>query len=95
MRITSNEVRNVVNLARLAIKNSEVESDRRDLSCILDLVNQMNVVDTTGVQPMAHPLETTERMRPDVVTEDNQRDILQSVAPRVEAGLYLVPRIIE
>jgi aspartyl-tRNA(Asn)/glutamyl-tRNA(Gln) amidotransferase subunit C len=67
----------------------------RNLSSILDLVAQMNAVDTRGVQPLAHPLAMTQRLRPDEATEPDQRALFQSIAPQVEAGLYLVPKVIE
>lgn len=65
------------------------------MNSILGLVDQMQAVDTTGVEPLAHPLETTQRLRPDQVTESNQRDRYQAVAPSTENGLYLVPKVID
>ncbi|RKZ38585.1 MAG: Asp-tRNA(Asn)/Glu-tRNA(Gln) amidotransferase GatCAB subunit C, partial [Gammaproteobacteria bacterium] len=56
---------------------------------------QMNSIDTTGITPLAHPLDTVARLRPDIVSETNQRDHFQSIAPQIEAGLYLVPKVIE
>jgi aspartyl-tRNA(Asn)/glutamyl-tRNA(Gln) amidotransferase subunit C len=67
----------------------------RSLSAILAFVEQLNAVDTSGVTPLAHPLEATQRLRPDVVSEPNDRDNFQSVAPQTEDGLYLVPQVIE
>jgi len=67
----------------------------RELSNILALVEQMSAVDTGGVTPMAHPLDAHQRLRDDVVTEQNQRDLLQANAPQIEAGLFLVPQVIE
>jgi aspartyl-tRNA(Asn)/glutamyl-tRNA(Gln) amidotransferase subunit C len=67
----------------------------RDLSRILEFVEQMNKVNTTGIKPMAHPLEAIQRLRPDEITETNQREIFQSGAPQIEAGVYLVPKVID
>lgn len=95
MRLPPDQVEKVAHLARLAIDDAEIEAYAQDLSRILDLVEQMNAVDTTGIEPMAHPLDMAQRLRPDVVTEGNQRELFQSIAPCVEAGLYLVPRVVE
>lgn len=89
------EVAKIAHLARLAIRTEDAPAYARNLSAILELVEQMNAVDTTGVAPMAHPLDMAQRLRPDEVAESNQRDRFQSIAPRVEAGLYLVPKVIE
>jgi aspartyl-tRNA(Asn)/glutamyl-tRNA(Gln) amidotransferase subunit C len=89
------EVKNIAHLARLAIDEDLIPEYARNLSGILDFVEQMNAVDTTGVEPMAHPLDASQRLRPDVVTEPDQREAFQAVAPATEAGLYLVPRVIE
>ena len=67
----------------------------RDLSSILNFVEQMSAVDTERVSPLAHPLDQAQRLRPDLVNEENQRELFQSLAPQVEAGLYLVPKVIE
>jgi aspartyl-tRNA(Asn)/glutamyl-tRNA(Gln) amidotransferase subunit C len=67
----------------------------QDLSGMLDLVAQMNALNTDAVHPMAHPLEQNQRLRPDRVTESNQREQFQIIAPQVESGLYLVPKVIE
>ncbi|MBT8123794.1 MAG: Asp-tRNA(Asn)/Glu-tRNA(Gln) amidotransferase subunit GatC, partial [Gammaproteobacteria bacterium] len=85
----------IANLARLQIKQDEVEQYAADLSSIINLVEQMNAVDTKGILPMAHPLDATQRLREDKVTEKNQRDKFQAVAPSAEKGLYLVPKVIE
>ncbi len=89
------EVETIAHLARLAIDESLIPDYVRNLSDILSFVEQMNTVDTSGVAPMAHPLEAVQRLRPDVVTEVDQRDLFQSIAPATENGLYLVPRVIE
>ncbi|MGK0673596.1 MAG: Asp-tRNA(Asn)/Glu-tRNA(Gln) amidotransferase subunit GatC [Halothiobacillaceae bacterium] len=95
MTITPSEVKKIARLARLAIDESEVERYAHDLSCILDLVERMNQADTQGVEPMAHPLDMVQRLRPDVVTETRQRELLQLNAPAVANGLFLVPKVIE
>lgn len=95
MSLTSEEVRKIAHLARLAVTDAEVETYSGELSSILDLVDRMDRVDTAGVTPMAHPQHATQRMRPDAVTETNQRERYQKIAPAVERGLYLVPRVVE
>ena len=82
-------------MARLQIKQDEVEQYATDLSNIISLVEQMNEVDTQDILPMAHPLDAVQRLREDKVTEENQRDKFQAIAPSAEKGLYLVPKVIE
>ena len=95
MALSRSDVENIAHLARLAVGEEDIPHYARDLSSILDLVERMSAVDTTGVAPMAHPLDMAQRLRPDVVTETDQRELFQSTAPAVEAGLYLVPKVIE
>jgi aspartyl-tRNA(Asn)/glutamyl-tRNA(Gln) amidotransferase subunit C len=95
MSLSPAEVEKIAHLARLALEPAQAAGLAQDLSRILDLVDQMNAVDTAGVEPMAHPLEMSQRLRPDEVTEPDRRDAFQKVAPQTEAGLYLVPRVIE
>lgn len=95
MAIEKEQARKVAHLARLALSEQEAEAYASSLSQILGLIEQMNAVDTTGVTPMAHPQDTALRLRKDEVTEENQRDKFQKVAPETEAGFYLVPRVIE
>ncbi|MEN8258993.1 MAG: Asp-tRNA(Asn)/Glu-tRNA(Gln) amidotransferase subunit GatC [Pseudomonadota bacterium] len=95
MSLKAEDVRKIAHLARLAIDDKDIEAYARDLSGILDLVEQMNAVDTSDVPPLAHPLDMPQRLRPDVVSEEDQRAPFQSQAPQVEAGLYLVPKVIE
>ena len=95
MSLTTEDVHKIAWLARLAIDPEKAQSYARDLSGILDFVEQMSGVDTSAATPMAHPLDEAQRLRPDAVTESDQRDWFQSHAPRVEAGLYLVPKVIE
>ncbi len=95
MPLGTAEVAKIAHLARLAIREEEVPDYARNLSAILELVEQMNAVDTTGVAPMAHPLDMAQRLRADEISESNQREHFQAIAPRVDAGLYLVPKVIE
>ena len=95
MSLDPAEVEKIAHLARLAIDAEDVPEYARNLSSILDLVEQLNAVDTEGVVPMAHPQEVSQRLRPDEVVEQNQRERFQTVAPKVEDGLYLVPKVIE
>ena len=93
--IEPSAVVSIAHLARLAVSEQDVPGYVRDLSAILDLVARMDEVETDGVEPMAHPLDEVQRLRPDEITEPNRRDLYQAMAPSVEAGLYLVPRVIE
>ena len=95
MSLDSNDVNKIAHLARLAIDEKDVPGYASNLSDILNLVEQMNSVDTDNVVPMAHPLDVSQRLREDVVTEEDQRENFQQIAPQVEAGLYLVPKVIE
>lgn len=95
MSLTTEDVHKIAWLARLAIDPAKAESYARDLSGILEFVEQMSTVDTEAVTPMAHPLDQVQRLRPDEVVETDQRDRFQAQAPLVEAGLYLVPKVIE
>ncbi|MES9938803.1 MAG: Asp-tRNA(Asn)/Glu-tRNA(Gln) amidotransferase subunit GatC [Sedimenticola sp.] len=95
MSLQRSDVEKIAHLARLGVSEDELDSVASDLSNILDLVEQMNAVDTAGVVPMAHPLHMVQRLREDAVTEVDQRDHFQSVAPLTEEGLYLVPKVIE
>jgi aspartyl-tRNA(Asn)/glutamyl-tRNA(Gln) amidotransferase subunit C len=93
--LTANDVKKIAHLARLGIDEQDVESYANDLSGMLDLMTQMSELNTDNVSPMAHPLDQIQRLRPDVVTEHNQREHFQAIAPQVEDGLYLVPKVIE
>lgn len=95
MSLDAAEVVKIAHLARLAIEEKDIPDYAGSLSSILDLVEQMGAVDTAGVEPMAHPFELSQRLRPDEVTETNQRDHFMENAPRVEDGLFLVPQVIE
>ena len=95
MSLDADEVKNIAHLARLAIREEDVADYSKNLSDILAFVEQLNAVDASDVVPMAHPLDMAQRLRPDEVSEQDEREQFQSVAPAVEAGLYLVPRVIE
>lgn len=93
--ISEAEVQKVAHLARLAIPEDQTAAYVSKISSIIDLVAQLSAVDTEGVEPMAHPLDSVQRLREDVATETNHREAYQAVAPEVEDGLYLVPKVIE
>jgi aspartyl-tRNA(Asn)/glutamyl-tRNA(Gln) amidotransferase subunit C len=95
MALDAADVEKIAHLARLGIEAQDVPEYSRNLSDILAFVEQLNAVDTTGVEPLAHPLEGTQRLRADIVSETDERGTFQAVAPQTEAGLYLVPKVIE
>jgi aspartyl-tRNA(Asn)/glutamyl-tRNA(Gln) amidotransferase subunit C len=95
MALSRDEVVKIAHLARLAVSEADIPAYATNLSNILTLVEQMNQIDTQSVVPMAHPLDMAQRLREDVVNEVNQRDLFLSIAPATEAGLYLVPKVIE
>jgi aspartyl-tRNA(Asn)/glutamyl-tRNA(Gln) amidotransferase subunit C len=95
MSLTADQIRQVAHLARLELKPEQVDRYARELSNILDMVGQLAGADTAGTEPMAHPLDMSQRLRPDVVTERNQRQEFQAHAPAVKHGLYIVPKVIE
>ena len=95
MSISADEVKAIARLARIEIDPADIPTYAEQLSRILQFVEQMNVADTDGIEPMAHPLDLDARVRPDVVTETNERSAFQAHAPQVEKGLYLVPKVID
>ena len=95
MSITNADVRKVARLARLAMSETEIETARAQLAGIFDLIAEMQAVDTRNIAPMSHAQDVSQRLREDVVTATDQRELFQSIAPQVEAGLYLVPQVIE
>ena len=95
MALTAGDVKKIAHLARLGIDDQDVESYAKDLSGMLDLMTQMSDLDTDNIIPMAHPLDQVQRLRLDEITEQNNREKFQAIAPQVEAGLYLVPKVIE
>ena len=95
MLLADQQVAKIAHLARLAIPPEQIQHYAKELSQILELVEQMSAIDTDGIEPMAHPQDMVQRLRPDTVTETDQREHFQAIAPKVEAGLYLVPKVIE
>ena len=95
MTLKREDVKNIAHLARLNIDEGAVDRYAADLSRILELVDQMNQVNTDDVMPMAHPMDASQRLRADEVSESNQREKFQAIAPDVEIGLYRVPKVIE
>lgn len=95
MSLTLDQVQRIAHLARLDISAAEAQTTLDQLNNIFGLIEQMQSVDTGGVAPMAHAQDLAQRLRPDTVTEGDQRDTFQLAAPEVEAGLYLVPKVIE
>ena len=95
MSLNRDDVKKIALLARLEVGEEDIELSVQNLSDILLLVEQMNAVDTSDIMPMAHPLDTSQRLRIDEVTEPNQREHFQAIAPQTKDGLYLVPKVIE
>lgn len=95
MSLTADDVNKIAHLARLGIDQKDIESYAKDLSGMLELMTLMSELNTDNVEPMAHPMDQAQRLRADVVTEQNNREKFQAIAPQVEAGLYLVPKVIE
>lgn len=95
MSIDVDEVKKIAKLAALNVKDEDLQSYADNLSNILGLVEQMSVVDTTGVTPMSHPFDAVQRLREDVVTEVDRREDFQAIAPKTEDGLYLVPKVLD
>ena len=95
MSLQKSDIEKIAHLARLSIDENAIPSYADNLSNILQLVEQMNAVDTRDITPMAHPLSESQRLRDDVITETNQREHFQQIAPQTVNGLYLVPKVIE
>ncbi len=95
MALRRQDVEHIAHLARLEIGAEEIADVVAKLSQILDMVAQLGEIDTSGVEPMAHPLDMAQRLRPDEVTETDQRELYQRNAPEVVNGLYRVPKVIE
>lgn len=95
MNLDSTTLKKIAQLSHLAISDSEISALSRDLTQILHLVEQMSQADTGEIQPLAHPYDESQPMRKDVITENNQRALFQSIAPHVESGLYIVPQVLE
>lgn len=95
MAISREDIEKVAYLARLQLDEAQTGALEKDLTNILNLVDQLQAADTDSVQPMAHPLDAVQRLRADTITENDQREAFQAIAPATENGLYLVPRVIE
>jgi aspartyl-tRNA(Asn)/glutamyl-tRNA(Gln) amidotransferase subunit C len=99
MSLTSTDIARIANLARLELQPAESDRLLTQINGFFDIVEQMRAVDTTGIEPLAHPVaaiqDITLRLRDDVVSEPNQREANQKSAPAVERGLFLVPKVIE
>ncbi len=95
MSIDRSEVEKIAHLARLNITEETLAATTRSLGEVLALVDELQAVDTSGISPLAHPLDTTQRLRADEVTEPNRREQLQENAPAAEDGLFLVPKVID
>ena len=93
--LTLDEVRRIAELARIEVPESAIAAVQQQLNGIFALVEKMRAVDTTGVEPMAHAIDMTQRLREDRVTESDQHVLFQAQAPQVEEGLYLVPKVFE
>ena len=95
MALPPDEVAKLAELARLSIDSQQVESTAESVSDILSMIDQLKQIDTAQVSPLSHPMDLVQRLRADEVTETNQREELQKLAPAVESGLYLVPKVLD
>lgn len=95
MALDKAEVEKIAHLAQLHISEFETREVTTRITDILALIDQMKSVDTDAVEPLAHPLDLVQRLRADKITEENQRDKLQQLAPASEDGLYLVPKVLD
>jgi aspartyl-tRNA(Asn)/glutamyl-tRNA(Gln) amidotransferase subunit C len=95
MSLSPDQIRLIARLARIAVREDESAVVGERLNRVLAMLDQLNAVDTEGIEPMSHALDVVQPLRPDVVTESDQRSLFQAAAPAVEDGLYLVPKVIE
>jgi len=95
MSLTPDDVRRIAHLARIEVSAAEVERTRGQLNEILGFVEQLQSVDTRGIEPMSHAVDVVQRLRSDRVTETDRHADFQTIAPETEGGLYLVPKVIE
>jgi aspartyl-tRNA(Asn)/glutamyl-tRNA(Gln) amidotransferase subunit C len=95
MSLTPDQLQRIALLARIEVSAEELRSVTGRLNRVLGLIDQLQSVDTQGIEPMSHALDLIQRLRPDEVTEPNRREDYQKGAPAVERGLYLVPKVIE
>ena len=95
MSIELTDIENIAHLARLHLEVAEKEEAADSISNILNLINQMQSIDTDDIAPLAHSFDAVQRLREDEVTEENNRDELQKLAPNTDKGLFLVPKVLE
>ena len=95
MEITDEVIRNIAELAQLKVDQDDIQPLAAAMKNILDLADQMQSIDTSNVEPVLSPLDATQQLRADKVTEEDQRELFQAIAPETEDGLYLVPRVVE
>lgn len=95
MTIKQDEIEKIAELARIRIADDDIGEVTERITAILGMVDQLQATDTSNVEPMANPLDATQQLRQDCVTENNRREAFQAIAPAVENGLYLVPRVID
>lgn len=95
MSVHPSDIAKIATLARIRIDEDQVPEVAERINNILAMVDTMQAVDTSGIEPMANPLDASQRLRADQVTETNQRELFQAIAPQTEDGLYLVPRVID
>lgn len=95
MSLTPEDVKKISRLARLNVTETEMTTYQTQLSSILNFIEQLKSADTAHIEPLAHPLDIVQRLRKDTASEENCREKNQGLAPQVEAGLYLVPKVIE
>ncbi|MDO8438518.1 MAG: Asp-tRNA(Asn)/Glu-tRNA(Gln) amidotransferase subunit GatC [Nitrosomonadaceae bacterium] len=95
MSLSLDDIKRVANLACIEVSETEAATALTQLSGIFGLIEQMQAVDTSAIEPMSHAQDVVQRLRDDTVTESDQRELFQSIAPKTEAGLYLVPKVIE
>lgn len=93
--MNSSDIEKLANLARLKINEETVAETTKSITEVLTLIDQLQAAETTDIAPMAHPLDAVQRLRADAVTEVNERERFQAIAPAIENGLYLVPKVID
>ena len=95
MEVTEEVVRNIAELVQLKVDDADLKQLAEGMQNILALADQMQAINTEGVEPVSNPLDASQKLRPDLVTEENQRELFQSLAPATQSGLYLVPRVVD
>ena len=95
MEVTEEVVRNIAELVQLKVDDADLKQLAEGMQNILALADQMQAINTEGVEPVSNPLDASQKLRPDAVTEENQRELFQSLVPATESGLYLVPRVVD